>query len=76
MKVLSFPTSAAVRVNQLKADRVMVCFDLGRWSAATYAGERLKRRFPASSNTSEAAAALAREIAERDGLNFIESRRG
>jgi beta-xylosidase len=54
-------------------DAVEVVFDLGQWSAATIKEGRLIRRHFATPNTMEAATALCHEMAEREGLRFIDS---
>lgn len=65
-----------VRGGKRTPDAVEVVLDLGCWCAATSQGGRLVRRHSATPNTPEAAAALAREMAERDGLRFISSEVG
>jgi len=67
--ILSFPSAQSMKQ---KPDSVWVVLDLGRWCAAAYFGERLVRRFPANPNTFDIAHALAKEMAERDGLRFVE----
>lgn len=69
--VIRFPKEP---VRRFQPDSVGVVLDFSRWCAAPQSGERLVRRFPASPNTLEAAIALAREFAERDGLRFVEPR--
>lgn len=54
-------------------DAVSVVIDLSLWCAKTTEGGRLVRRHPATPNSKEAATALARQMAERDGLRFIDS---
>jgi hypothetical protein len=68
--ILSFP---AARSHKQKPDSVWIVLDLGRWCAAAYFEERLARRFPANPNTFDAAHALAKDMAERDGLRFVET---
>ena len=73
--VVRFPRANERGVKRVP-DVVEVVLDFGLWSAATSQGGRLvRRRFP-TENTPEAAAALAREIAERDGLRFISNEAG
>lgn len=72
MSVIHFPKEP---VRRFQPDSVGVVLDFGRWCAATHSGERLVRRFPSSPNTFEAATALAKEMSERDGLRFIETKR-
>ena len=73
--VVPFPRRA-VRAPKRVPDAVEVVLDFGCWCAATSQGGRLVRRHSATPNTPEAAAALAREIAERDGLRFISNEAG
>ncbi|MBN9453843.1 MAG: hypothetical protein J0I42_18040 [Bosea sp.] len=73
--VVRFPRANERRVKRVP-DAVEVVLDFGLWCAATSQGGRLVRRHPATPNTPEAAAALAREMAERDGLRFISNEAG
>jgi hypothetical protein len=70
--ILSFP---AARSHKQKPDSIWVVLDLGRWCAAAYFEARLVRRFAAEPNTFDPAAALAKNMAERDGLRFVETKR-
>ena len=73
--VAPFPRRA-VRAPKRVPDAVEVVMDMGLWCAATTQGGRLVRRHSTTPNTPEAAAALARQMAERDGLRFISSEAG
>lgn len=73
--VVRFPRANARGVKRIP-DAVEVVLDFGLWCAATTQGGRLVRRHSATPNTPEAASALAREMAERDGLRFISSEAG
>ncbi|AMJ61974.1 hypothetical protein [Bosea sp. PAMC 26642] len=63
--VLQFPKTSA---RTAKADGVCVVHYRGRWSAATYAGTQLLKRFPARPNAFEAAVELMKDMASRQGL--------
>ena len=73
--VVRFPRPNVRGVKRMP-DAVEVVLDFGCWCAAISQGGRLVRRHSATPNTPEAAAALAREMAARDGLRLISSEAG